>query len=386
MESRPESVHELSNDKVGGAVLESNKACEKFNALEFFAGSGLVSHAIKRYFKVQWANDICEKKAAIYRANHGKRALTVKSIEDVDGTALPEAMLSWASFPCQDLSLAGLMEGITAKRSGLVWDWLRVLDEMKSRPPILVAENVVGLVSTEEGKHYKILHQALANRGYKVGAMLLDAANWIPQSRPRIFVIAVADHVEIPEHLMDSQPNWLHSAAVIHAANGLENWVWWRSPKPAARKLTLSDLVEHDAECDASAIGRRNVSMISDRHRELMTASKLKVFPAYRRTRPTGQMLELRFDGTAGCLRTPSGGSSRQMLIFRHRNEISTRLLTVRETARLMGAPNSYKLVGSYNDAYRAMGDAVAVPVARYLGKHILYPLACVAIKSRLSP
>ena len=47
----------------------------------------------------------------------------------------------------------------------------------------------------------------------------------------------------------------------------------------------------------------------------------------------------------------------------------------VREAARLMGAPDSYKIPGSYNDGYTAMGDAVAMPVARYLAQHLLAPL-----------
>ena len=87
--------------------------------LEFFAGSGLVAHALKPHFKAAWANDICEKKAAVYTANHGGKHFKLGSISDVSGEELPEAALSWASFPCQDLSLAGLTAGIHADRSGL---------------------------------------------------------------------------------------------------------------------------------------------------------------------------------------------------------------------------------------------------------------------------
>ena len=87
-------------------------------------------------------------------------------------------------------------------------------------------------------------------------------------------------------------------------------------------------------------------------------------------------MLELRFDDVAGCLRTPEGGSSRQVLVLRQGTDLKTRLLTARETARLMGAPDSFKLPGSYNDGYRAMGDAVAVPVAKWIARYLLAPLA----------
>ena len=96
----------------------------------------------------------------------------------------------------------------------------------------------------------------------------------------------------------------------------------------------------------------------------------------YRRTRHGQQQLELRFDGIAGCLRTPEGGSSKQYLVVKKANEIHARLLTVREAARLMGAPDSFVLPGSANDGYKAMGDAVAVPVAQFIGERFLTKLA----------
>jgi DNA (cytosine-5)-methyltransferase 1 len=100
------------------------------------------------------------------------------------------------------------------------------------------------------------------------------------------------------------------------------------------------------------------------------------VFPGYKRTRNGHQVLELRFDNIAGCLRTPGGGSSRQLLVIYSDGLFKTRLLTVREAARLMGVRESYRIEGSYNDGYKAMGDAVAVPVVRYLARHLLAPLS----------
>ena len=84
----------------------------------------------------------------------------------------------------------------------------------------------------------------------------------------------------------------------------------------------------------------------------------------------------MRTDGIAGCLRTPRGGSSRQIVLIAENGHLKTRLLTVREAARLMGAPDSFQLPGSYNDGYMAMGDAVAFPVAKFLSEHLLAPIA----------
>jgi DNA (cytosine-5)-methyltransferase 1 len=96
----------------------------------------------------------------------------------------------------------------------------------------------------------------------------------------------------------------------------------------------------------------------------------------YRRTRKGVQRAEARFDGLAGCLRTPKGGSSRQIVIVAGRGVLKSRLLTPREAARLMGAPDSFILPERYSRAYEAMGDAVCAPVVGWLSKHLLIPIA----------
>lgn len=349
---------------------------KKLIFLEFFAGSGLVAHAMQPYFDAVWANDISEKKAKVYRANHKNHHFELGSISDVRGESLPNAILSWASFPCQDLSLAGAIGGIHAERSGLVWEWLRVMDEMPNKPPILVAENVTGLVSADGGSHYRLLHEALVSRGYNVGALLLDAARWVPQSRPRIFVIAVRSDIEIPQSLIADNPTWAHSTAVKAAASGLDGWFWWNLPEPSERVNVLADIIEWEADCDPPEIAARNLSLIPESHLSRLLSSQYAVAPGYKRIRNKKQVLELRFDGIAGCLRTPKGGSSRQFLVLKDGDKLKTRLLTIRETARLMGAPDNFELPGTYNEGYMAMGDAVAAPVAAYLAKHLLFPLA----------
>lgn len=96
----------------------------------------------------------------------------------------------------------------------------------------------------------------------------------------------------------------------------------------------------------------------------------------YRRTRSNKQRAEVRFDGLVGCLRTPSGGFSRQTLLVVHERRVRSRLLSPREAARLMGVSDSFILPSSYNSAYGAMGDGVAVPVVKWRSEHLLTPLA----------
>lgn len=379
-------LYKSKKKKGKNSILE---VADFFPVTEFFAGSGLVTEALKDSFNVVWANDICPRKASVYETNHGKGHFHLGPIQTVHGGNLPVATMSWASFPCQDLSLAGKIEGIHSERSGLVWEWLRVLDECSSLPPVLVAENVVGLVSSHSGKNYERLHEALTARGYAVGAVMLDAVHWVPQSRPRVFVVALSKRIEIPISLQQTKPGWCHSDAIRAVAGKCQaDWVWWKIPKPVLRTRGLSDILEWDASADDANRRDYLLGMISPLHRKALYQLALNgqaVFPGYRRTRNGKQVLEIRFDNIAGCLRTPEGGSSRQVVVLRDaQGIIKTRLLTVRETARLMGAPESYQLPGTYNNGYKAMGDAVAVPVVRWLARHLLEPLCRSAMEKDL--
>ncbi len=339
---------------------------------EFFAGSGLVAYGLKGMFAPVWANDISEQKATVYEVNFGNNHFVLDDIKNIRGYDLPYAHLSWASFPCQDLSLAGSLGGIHASRSGLVWEWLRVLDEMEQRPKILLLENVVGLLSTSKGDNYRILHTALVERGYDCGAIVLNASHFVPQSRPRVFVLAVEHDCQIPDELVGDGPCWLHTKTAIELGRSLPQWIWWKTGKPLRRNKTLKDIVDDTAPFDKDNVLR----LVPERHQIKLDGHNTVYATGYRRTRHGEQQLELRFDGIAGCLRTPEGGSSKQYLVVKKNGSTHARLLTVREAARLMGAPDSFILPGSYNDGYKAMGDAVAMPVAQFIGERFLIKIA----------
>ncbi len=358
-----------------------NLASAPWTMHEFFAGSGLVAYGLKEMFRPVWANDICPKKAAIYKENFTNKHFVLDDIKNISGNSLPYAHLSWASFPCQDLSLAGSIGGIDAERSGLIWEWLRILQEMPEKPALLLIENVTGLLSTNAGANYTKLHYALLRLGYKSGAILIDAALFVPQSRPRVFVIAVKLDLPIPADLYDSGPNWLHNKAAVALGRTLPHWIWWHTAKPPKRRQNLADIIDFSLPYNKDDV----LKLIPPHHQEKLDIFDEIVATGYRRTRHGKQCLELRFDGIAGCLRTPEGGSSKQFLIVKKNGELHARLLSPREAARLMGAPDSYILSGTYNDGYKAMGDAVALPVASFIGKSFLTKLAEVIYDKQLN-
>ena len=357
-------------------------------SLDFFAGSGLARVGLEPEFRTVWANDVCPKKSAVYNANTAGPPIVVASIENVRGADVPAADLAWASFPCQDLSLAGNLTGIgTGTRSGLFWEWIRVLDELAAegrRPPLLAAENVVGFLIARDGTHFARAYEALRERGYRAGAMVIDARDFVPQSRPRAFLIAVDRSLPTAEFAQGG-PGPFHPAAVRSAASAVADpdWIWWVLPTPDSRVAALTDLCDRHAPCESASRTAERLAMLSacnkSKLQQQIRYGRFAVGTGYCRTRPTAngraQRLEIRFDGIAGCLRTPEGGSSRQVVLLVDRGVVRTRLMTVRECARLMGAPDTFEIPGTYNDGYRAMGDAVVAPVVRWLTRHLLAPL-----------
>lgn len=85
-------------------------------------------------------------------------------------------------------------------------------------------------------------------------------------------------------------------------------------------------------------------------------------------------MAELRTDGLAGCLRTPKGGSGRQILFKAGKGLYQVRLLTARECARLQGVPDDYQIAVPLNQALFGFGDAVCVPAIEWITQHYLLP------------
>jgi DNA (cytosine-5)-methyltransferase 1 len=364
---------------------------------EFFAGGGMARAGLGEGWRCLFANDFDERKAATYVANWGAGHLVVEDVAKVKVAALPgEADLAWASFPCQDLSLAGDGAGLKGHRSGSFWPFWRLVEKLviQGRPPsIVVLENVCGALTSHGGTDFAAICTALAKSGYVFGAMVLDAIHFLPQSRPRLFIVGIRRELAISNTLLGAGPlaPW-HTQGVFGAFQKLPakckaNWVWWLLPGAPARTIALEDVIEMNpssVKWHTGAETKRLLGMMSDLHLGKVAAAlrsgKRNVGCIYKRMRldeygERVQRAEVRFDGISGCLRTPVGGSSRQILIEIEANKINTRLLSPREATRLMGLPDSYILPERYNDAYHLAGDGVAVPVVRFLAHHLLEPL-----------
>jgi DNA (cytosine-5)-methyltransferase 1 len=347
---------------------------------EFFAGGGMARLGLGEEWRCVFANEWCPKKAAAYTRRFGAHELRVGDIAKLTTADLPGcADLAWASFPCQDLSLAGNGAGLEGARSGTFHAFWNLIDGLAAEgraPRSVVLENVVGAITSHGGRDLTEILGRIAAAGYSFGPVVLDAERWLPQSRPRLFIVAVRQ--EVPP----GAPGFGHTRALIDAHTRLDpclrkRWIWWQLPEPPPRTIQLKDLLEdHVSQWHSREGTQYLLGLMSDLHRrKLAAAAPGAVGAVYRRTRNGRQRAEVRFDGIAGCLRTPAGGSSRQTLLVIGPSGVRSRLLTAREAARLMGVRDEYPLPANYNEAYHLFGDGVAAPVVSYLERRVLRPL-----------
>lgn len=379
-----------------------------FKYYEFFAGAGMVRAGLGDSWQCLFANDCDELKQQSYAQNWGDEYLDRRDVAFVRAGDLQGlADLAWASFPCQDLSQAGAKlgigaaEGDLATRSGAVWPFLTLVRDLaaEDRHPILLAlENVVGLLNSNGGADFRAICAALSEIGYRFGAVVADASHFVPQSRPRVFIIAIRREVPLPVELHREFPAspW-HTQILLRARASLPavdaaNWVWWTpGDPPANREASLVDIVElgDDVGWNTEDATNRLLGMMTEatlsRLAEAKAADRPKIGSLYLRMRPNGkdgnvQRAEIAFGETLGCLRTPKGGASRPRIIVVEGERVRTRLLSAREAASLMGLDESFVLPRTYHDCFRLIGDGVVPSVVRFLAGTLLEPLAAHAM------
>jgi len=366
-----------------------NGASDKTIA-EFFAGIGLMRIGLENAgWHIAFANDIDHDKWQMYVDHFGDTGeFVVDDIHKLKLSQVPAISLATASFPCNDLSLAGARHGLSGAQSSAFWGFIDVLKGMKRerrQPPLVLLENVPGFLTSHDGRDFEDALLALNDLGYAVDAFVIDAARFVPQSRQRLFVIGTKTRepsalCETPGfYESEVRPPALASFILLHPD------ITWRicglPPLPKSSKR-LDDIVE-DLPLNNQVWWNRErceymLNQMSPKHRAqadaMIRGDKVTYGTVFRRVRNGKSMAELRTDGIAGCLRTPRGGSGRQILFAAGRGRFAVRLLTPRECARLMGA-DDFVIKCSLNQALFGFGDAVCVPVIEWIGRNYLNPV-----------
>ena len=352
-----------------------------------------------------FANDVDALKASTYQKNWGSTHFDDRDIcllrpNDLEGIA----DLAWASFPCQDLSVAGKGYGVGVAnnshltRSGVLWPFLYLVQGLRQsgrQPSLIVLENVIGLLTLDKGRDFASICLKLQQLDYCYGAVVIDAKNFVPQSRPRVFIVAVKRGVSLPSRLVQNAATreW-HPPALIRAYDALccasrSNWIWWDlAIAPALPNEALSNVIEiKGVEWNSTTETKRFLEMMAPAHIARLDEAKasrlLQIGSLYHRMRREGstnrQRAEIAFGPTLGCLRTPRGGASRPRIVMVKNEVVKTRLLSIEEASKLMGLPPKYILPECYYHAFKVIGDGLVVPTVRFLAKRLLEPLAIAA-------
>lgn len=356
---------------------------------EFFAGIGLMRLGLeKEGWSTVFANDIDPCKHEMYKTHFSNHEhYVVDDIHNIEAHQLPDITLATASFPCNDLSLAGARAGLEGKQSSAFWGFIEILSEMGRRqPPLVLLENVPGFLTSHGGADLYRALLALNHLGYMVDGFIVDAARFVPQSRQRLFIIGVMPNEDIETIAGDSQicETDVRPKALVDFIKRHSDITWRIRNLPGlpTSRLRLPHILEQ-LEPNSSFWWSEEradylLSQMSPKHRKIATdmihGSQWSYGTVFRRVRNKKSMAELRTDGMAGCLRTPRGGSGRQILFKAGKGQFQVRLLTPRECARLMGA-DDYKLTVPVNQALFGFGDAVCVPAIQWIARHYLNPL-----------
>ncbi len=354
-------------------------------AAEFFAGIGLVRQALEPVgIEVVWANDIEKAKRDAYAANHDAPHFHLGDVRKVKAHHLPPNIeLATSSFPCVDLSLAGNRLGLVGSQSGMFWEFARVLEEMEDdRPRVVLLENVHGFATSHGGTDLDDALLRLHQLGYSCDVFAVDARHFVPQSRPRMFIVGVREALPaeaergIPP-LSDVRPEWVQR---VHARHQEIDMHYMPLPTLPEGPEDLSGVVQRMGRSDPRwwdhdrlAAFLESLSPTQAARVELLReATTVQWRTAYRRTRNGVAVWELRRDAIGGCLRTTGGGSSKQALVELGKGEVRVRWMTALEYARMMGAGANRLRSGTPNQALFGFGDAVVVDVIRWIGQHYL--------------
>mgnify|MGYP002344806514 FL=1 len=383
----------LGGENMIDSMLKHESTCQmyfkntvknKWRSAEFFAGIGLVRAALQEEnIETVWANDIEVTKAAIYNANFESSDFILGDIRDVKGSSLPVIDLATASFPCTDLSLAGARAGLGGRESSMFWEFARVLREMAEHSPqVIMLENVPGFATSHQGKDLADAIKALNHLGYTCDLFLMDARFFVPQSRQRLFIVGTKGRLSQTRSCKNSitRPHWIRHFYELHPELDLQIRAL---PEPPHQQHYLSSIVEriphyHSTWWDEVRT-QKFIESLSElqnkRLRQLQRCQETQWRTAYRRTRNGKAVWEIRQDEIAGCLRTARGGSSKQALIETSHGKVYVRWLTPREYARLQGVPDTFHIDHvKDSQAYFGFGDAVCLPVIRWIAKHYLLP------------
>lgn len=307
--------------------------------IDLFCGIGGFHRAFEKHGgHCVFASDWDKYSQITYRANFPNTPL-IGDITKVPVEEIPEHDVLCAGFPCQPFSLAGVSKknslgrkhGFEDERQGnLFFNIAAILDH--HRPPAFVLENVKNLKSHDKGRTFKTIHEILTkDLGYHVYYKIIDAQSVVPQHRERIFIVGFRE------------PRYFE---------------WPEFPKEGPK---LGEILDDKVE-QKYTLTDHLWSYLQNYARKHQEAGNGFGFGLTNR------------NGVARTLSARYHKDGSEILIDQGRSK-NPRRLTPRECARLMGYPESHKIVVSDTQAYRQFGNSVVVPVVERIAGAVIKAL-----------
>jgi DNA (cytosine-5)-methyltransferase 1 len=306
-----------------------------FRFVDLFAGIGGMRLGLRGVGRCVYSVELDRFARTTYEANFAE--CEGHDIRDV--TDLPAHEVLVAGFPCQPFSIAGVSKklslgrqhGFLDKTQGTLFFELARLIQ-KSRPPVILLENVKNLERHNGGETFRVIRDTLENGlGYAISAQVIDARWWVPQHRERIFIVGLRKNVY-----------------------GDQRFEFPNSPKRVHR---LSEILgPYDPKYVLSRHLWGYLREYADRHRARGNGFGFGLFGPD----DVARTLSARYhkDGSEILIRTKSGRPPRR--------------LTPRECALLMGFPPEFKIPVSDTQAYRQFGNAVVPAVVAHIARAML--------------
>jgi DNA (cytosine-5)-methyltransferase 1 len=254
-----------------------------------------------------FANDVDKLKGWSYADNWGRGVLRVGDIATLKVSDLPAIPvgLSWSSSPCQDLSLAGTRAGLSGSRSRVFWDWwglTKGLCAIGCAPRIVCLENVCGLATSNRGADLALVRRAFEAADYDTAITIIDARNFVPQSRPRLFVVGAQKNLGVDIASLVDQATKALPICAAQVVDILIPGLPFHTPLETAEVLASMTAVNLAKVAEMRQAGQGVVRTYLKRVRRDVVGNIVSE-------------VEVRNDELSGALRTAKGGSSIEGLV-----------------------------------------------------------------------
>lgn len=249
-------------------------------------------------------------------------------------------------FPCQDLSVAGKRRGLDGERSGLWFEFARIIDD--AEPAWVVIENVPGLFSSNGGRDFAVIVDWLAQRGYGVGWRVLDAQGFgLAQRRKRVFIVASF-----------GSPR---GCTIL-----LEHESVQRNPKPSRASRQGDSGATQDGTNSRVSRVSHTLTTCYDKTWYYNSATFLPMVETLLWQATTPDSIRISAADISPTLPARMGTGGHNVPF------IGVRRLTPTECERLQGFPDGWTDGQADTQRYKQLGNAVAVPVAEWIGRRIM--------------